>query len=363
MKAIFLFLAGLAIAGCSNSNSDTRMVLVSAPDFFRYEATAAFATKDQWVRPTDCRKNIEEAICLVDAPKKGEDQLSRKCLGGESKYIPKIQEIYDGMDSMNQNMFCSLRRIFIEKEFYATAYASSVYLPKDDGSYEKGPGAFIGIRKSVLDKSFEFTDWLSWKEQLNFTANAPELTVKLPYPTFSSPKAINSLQYVLTHEFGHLFDFSNNVNQEMLKDPECMKRVKTEEDYYKECEPYFEKTSWGSFSWVHSGQVKPESDFELRDQVCFYGCSTYMDYKKDSETLYKGLQTSGFVSLYSLMSPYEDFAEAFAVKWMLEVDKSNLIIHASDKFEFDYAQVFAAKKFENKRKYLDTFYSQKVNYP
>lgn len=60
-------------------------------------------------------------------------------------------------------MFCSLNYIFIEKEFFGTAYASP--LKDSNGNII---GAMMGIRQSVLDENLNLETWASWKEQLSF---------------------------------------------------------------------------------------------------------------------------------------------------------------------------------------------------
>jgi len=158
---------------------------------------------------TDCRAHIESVMCLVDPPenKSEEPGSDRPCLPGGQAYAKYFEALYDNYPSALQKMFCSLRHIYIEKDFFGTAYAGLV---KDEAG--RPIGAKMGIRKSVLDENLNLGLWASWKEQLSFggVTDSYTLTPNLPSIQTASDGNLNDfLYFVVAHEFGHIFDFIN----------------------------------------------------------------------------------------------------------------------------------------------------------
>ena len=173
-------------------------------------------------------------------------------------------------------MFCSLRKIYLENHFFATAYASSAYELDADHHMTILPGAIIGIRKSALDLDPEFSVWATWKDQLNFTSIAKDLESPLEYPRFTvSDQNPWFLRYVITHEFGHLFDFANHLDQITPLDESC-DQIQDPDEFAKKCPYQFIENTWGALAWNNFRQVKPEFDFYNRSLLCFYSCKNHM---------------------------------------------------------------------------------------
>lgn len=356
-----LFVSGVLLSACSpRPVADTVESIGGSADFFKI-TTSQFT--ESWVRPTDCRANIAKVLCEVEPAEGWGSTLSRPCLGGEEQYIPYFEAIYDDLDGINQEMFCSLRRIFIERTFWATGYASQVYQRKEDGSVELLPGAVMGVRRSLLQVAPDFANWLSWKEQKNFVENDVEFKVPLKYPVYSTPKIdVSLLQYVIVHEFGHMLDFANKINNVKIVDESCMDRVETDEDFERECQVSVAPESWGAFSWQRHRQVLPHKNFPGRDKLCFYDCQSYMSSAEMLE-FYDGLRQSDFISSYGASNMMDDFAEAWAVRWMIERKDADLLLHADESSIVDTRVLYNSEKFREKREYMENFSKGEVLYP
>jgi hypothetical protein len=258
-------------------------------------------------RPSDCRAHIKEALCVV-APNHEPGEMPdntkpRPCLGGEEKYLTVFEELYDNHPPELQKMFCSLRKIHIEQQFFGTAYANIIW--KDEAK-RIPDGAIMGIRQSVLDEKLNLSRWTSWKEQLSFGGVKDSYTVKddLPKIDASGKKGVNDfLFFVITHEFGHFFDFANGLNKLI----NCQDVKGSDE---KVCE--FTTDSWAAMSWDKTKAIKPEVDFEHRTELCFYWCNEDIIEKDQIEATYSGLDGSPFISTYSTTNHGDDFAETIA---------------------------------------------------
>ncbi|HEY1079966.1 MAG TPA: hypothetical protein VGE46_07705 [Bdellovibrio sp.] len=356
-------LASTLLAACSEKKSDTTIEFIGgSPDAFAITVAAA-PPADEWIRPTDCRANIAQIICEVEPEQSWGNPLDRVCLGGEQKYQKAFEDIYDALDPLNQKMFCSLRRIFVEKEFYATGYASLVRFRKD-GKVAVLPGAIMGVRKSVLQANPSLPLWASWKEQLNFVAIPQEFTTPLEYPRFDGQKPPSLLLDIVVHEFGHMLDFANSINEESFGVADCLKEdIKSEDEYFEKCKPYARPGTWTDISWKDGRTAKPEKDFAGRNKLCFYNCVNRMDLQTEMVPFYQGLAQSDFVTSYAASNYMDDFAEAWAVRWMVETLQGDLSIKASPTVEVQMKDIYESAKFKVKRDYMDTFVQGEIKYP
>ena len=211
---------------------------------------------------TPCRDRIKTIMCLVNPGNPMTDTSPRECQAGGELYAPYFEALYDAYPPILQKMFCSLQVINIEKSFFGTAYAGLI--ENKDG---KILGAHMGIRKSVLDENLNLQTWASWKDQLSFggISDSYSLTPGLPTIETISPQLGISdfLYFVVAHEFGHILDFSNNLNKMV----NC-----TNETFHQENHPecLMEPSSWGGISWISDERTNLNNDFNHRKDLCFY---------------------------------------------------------------------------------------------
>jgi len=334
--------------------ADTHAADTHAADTHAADTHAADIHAADIRRATEsCRDNIAKVICRVDPAQKDQDIMTRVCLTGGEKYAEPFERLYDNYPPALQKMFCSLKRIFIEREFFGTAYAGLI---KRGG--EKQEGAMIGIRQSVLDENLALGAWASWKEQLSFGGPTDAYKPRPDLPIIQAKahaKANDFLYFVIAHEFGHLFDFANDLN----KTRNCRKDSGDDET----CE--MTEDSWGGISWLTNKSPKPENEFDLRSSLCFYWCNGLPLPATAVPAVYEGLNKTSFISLYATTQPWDDFADTLAydlsfrkigLRYKIETVPGGAVYDIGDKLR---SPLFAAK-FAYIRKFLTR---QDIVYP
>ena len=315
-------------------------------DFFTLRTNSFSNTVGFFFRTetTTCREQIKKAICLVDPMKDDENFKTRRCLDGGQSYASYFESLYDNYPPALQKMFCSLNRIFIERQFGGTAYASTI-----DDDQGNSNGAIIGIRKSALDESLSLSTWSSWKEQLSFGGITDSYTVTPDLPqviTSSTSRTNDFLYFVITHEFGHLFDFANELN----KQTNC---PDSEEDELPECN--MAVGSFGEISWKTNQQIKSESDFINSKGLCFYSCEGKTLNKADVPDLYNSLYRSNFISTYSASNPWDDFAESLAYYMIDKNLNAQYILDTKQVQHYDSISKLSDPVFNAKLKFIEDF--------
>lgn len=293
----------------------------------------------------DCRAQIAKAVCLVEPAAKGQAPEARPCLDGGSAYADPVEDLYDHYPPALQKMFCSVKFIFIEKDFFGTAYAGQI---KDsDGKIN---GAMIGIRKSLLDQPPDLATWATWKEQLSFGGvyDSYTLTPDLPQVLTQSQIQTNDfLYFVITHEFGHLLDFANDVN----KTKSCAEAENSQD--HGECE--MDEQGWGAFSWITDRKPKLENEFPHRSELCFYWCEGKPLLKNDVPQVYADMDQTSFISIYATTQPWDDFADSVAYFTMSKNLKLNYLISTKQGKTYDIVARLKSPRFSKKYAYLEKF--------
>ncbi len=341
MKFFLIFLFSLSL------QAETRWI---TDDFF--VSVAPHDSEGVREIPKDCRAHIKKAVCLVSSNPNEMDCNDRKCLPGSENYAIHFERLYDAYPEALKKMFCHLDNIFIENNFFGTAYAGSASDPSG-----KITRVCIGIRKSVIDANLNLEQWASWKEQLSFGGEKESysLTPGLPYIQSKTEKPVNDfLYFVIAHEFGHQFDFANQLNE--YKDPKCIENEKAE------CE--LVPGSYGSLSWLTDKTVKPEFEFPHRKDLCFYDCKGKKIPSAGQGPLYEALHTrTPFLSTYSVTEPWDDFADSVAYIVAHKQLKSNYDLYADGKQYSTMAKI-SAPIFKPKYDYITRFLARKdIKYP
>lgn len=276
-----------------------------SPDFFIETDTplSARVFSEQTPTPTSllqCRQSIRPKMCLVDPQPEGESG-PRPCLAGGDAYAPQLEAIFDAYPAALQRIFCSLNRIYVEKDFVGTAYAGS-------GTYAPGKyGAIMGIRQSVLDERLTLAHWASWKEQLAFGANPKSFELLEGKPTVTAslknPLVHDFLYFVIAHEFGHILDFANAANRF-----ECEGEHMVNQPLYN-CVP---TGPWSKLSWTDTEVPAEGKNYTYRDDFCFYWCNGQFPGLAHMGDMYRNLWNTTFLSSYASKNAYDDLAETMA---------------------------------------------------
>lgn len=290
----------------------------------------------------DCRATIAVKTCLVD-PRTGSNDQNRTCLDGSRGYAKPLEDVYDHLPPAFQKMFCSIRTIYIEKQYGATAYA---------GSTSKGP--IIGIRQSVLDEGMQFARWASWKEQLAFGGVKDSYTPVETLPFYVTPPLaeVNTFLYqLLVHEFGHQFDFANGLN---AFQPGC--------EEGQECGA--KQGSWSALSWATNSRPLPENDFVNRDKFCFYSCGTNTSPLTIVPALYSDLYNSAFINAYAATGPWDDFADSMAYYAISTYLHTSIQLDTAQGQVYDLTGKLYTERFAKKLKYIEDFLARTdIRYP
>ena len=271
----------------------------------------------------DCRAHITKVVCYVE----GQSGWSRPCLPDSKKYVPVFEALHDRLPPMLQKMFCSLEKLYVEKELESTAYAL------------RGRPV-IGIRASLIDEKLSLTKWATWKEQLNYGGKKDSYATREELPTYTSDTDVtyeDMVFSIIVHEFGHLFDFANDVND-------------TEGFSGK-----LKAGTYGAIGWETMYKPKAGNDFANRTKLCFYRCGSTLP-ASTVPAIYGELHDkTNFLNTYTARNPYEDFADTFSFYYFFKLTKHDYKLDTKQGKVYDMREALASDALAAKVKYLEAF--------
>ena len=314
-----------------------------------------FSTPDSIEELVDCRAKIRSIMCLVEPAEEGQDSEMRLCQTGGENYAHFFETLFDFFPPVLRQMFCSLDKIFIEKKFIGTAYAGILKDPSGNVT-----GGVMGIRKSVLDEGLDLATWASWKEQLSYGGVTDSYTPLSHLPmieTSSEMTKVNDfLYFVVAHEFGHILDFTNEIN----KTKNCPDLLG--EQVPPECD--MDENSWGGIGWATDRRPKTENDFFNRSFLCFYWCNGNSIASENVPRLYSDLFKTDFISTYATTQPWDDFADSFAYFLMNKNLNTTYLIHTNQGTSYDIMAKLRSPVWNKKFQFLTHFFNRTdVIYP
>lgn len=330
---------------------------IGPQDFFILKQNTPIKSKIKTKATTiDCRVNISKTICLAEPATTGQQPMDRLCLDGGDSYSVYFEKIYDNYPPSLQKMFCSVKRIFIEKSFPGTAYAGAIY-----NSQGQPTGAVMGIRQSVLDQNLDLQTWASWKEQLSFggTTNSFAPADNLPRVETSSASNVSEfLYFVIAHEFGHIFDFANGLN----RTSDCT--TPNPKPGTGDCA--LAPGTWGALSWERTTKPLAQNDFSNRTGLCFYNCTHPLSAENVSQ-VYTDLSQTNFISTYATTQPWDDFADSLAYYLISQNLNASYIIDTrqpNTPHVFDVMTKLHSDLFAEKYQYIQRFLNRTdIYYP
>jgi hypothetical protein len=263
-----------------------------------------------WTVPQDCRANIRAAVCRVAPLTKEQENnpaFERPCLGGEGTYAAELEKVHDELPPKLQKMFCHLRRIYVEEDFYATGYASrfaEVFRDGEGKERVRFNGNVLGLsRQKVFETRYGLSEWINRKEQTLFGRKMEEPLLPAVIPQlemdYAGVKARPMLIDVVVHEFGHMLDSAQRFNSyEISGDLEAAPRL---------------SGLWASVSWNPDGSIRAEDRYFGDRRPCYYGCEgdKLWPLEKAAEIYREFIRAASFVSIYASVDTHEDFAESF----------------------------------------------------
>jgi uncharacterized protein YjgD (DUF1641 family) len=220
-----------------------------------------FLPRAQSSEKSDCREKLAEQVCLVEPPKIEKDRYrsDRSCeVGADTNvFLRELQSAYDSYPPFVREQMCSLKKIYLEKEFFGDAWSDT---------------GIIGINKKLSDADQDAGKKLgAFNEQ---TFGVENMNAQ-PFLLITITPSLSSVTHTLLHELAHTFDYRYD----------------------------FQKKGWDKLS---------EADFPLKSKICLNHCQGQFIPTSEAPELYRELREQGFVSQLAAVSAMEDFAETFA---------------------------------------------------
>ena len=274
-----------------------------------------------------CRALIPQIICEVEPPAHETDRYKdgRACLKGDiSGYQEKVLATFDALPDFLQKRFCKLNKIYIEKDFFGSAWSGAVD--------ESNPTRFlIGLRRSDFDANLDVGQYRTWFEQQSFGGKTDfSINSKLPIVHVIG-KVVSSTTFTLLHELGHTLDYEFKYTIS-----------KNEAGFSK---------SWTHLSWRDIQLISRTSDFEQRKNICLNRChGRYLDADRAGE-FYQNLFSHGFLSQLAATNAMEDFADSFAFYVARKYMGLEFTVEANG-WHFNISETMSGLPFGEKMQYL-----------
>jgi hypothetical protein len=263
-----------------------------------------------------CEEHISKAVCHVKSL-----SSNAECLEVQGEVFENLRAVYQRLAPPLQTMLCKVPVIFVADEM--TSLAMSGFAAHD--SDPSKPKPFMAFSTSLVVENLPADTVFGWKEQKIFGVQSPRYEVqnKGPRVSIRSISPIVTLQYVVTHELAHLFDFLNTANNFKCENSEgfdCNKRPSTAEEYQEFLKHQVPvDDSWSSLSWKTGLEPNEKNNFPLQSKLCFYSCKDNLK-MSDMETFYLQLDPTNFVTSYAASNPLDDFAESVTFYFMTQAD-------------------------------------------
>jgi hypothetical protein len=299
------------------------------PEYFFDKCQIHFIKVTHLVRYT---RGVEEPRVLAD-------QSALK------NYIPRFLKVYRQLPPAMQKMFCHLREVRIaDGERSDSANMQGIF-----DNVGQLHSAHIEFDRNMLDRHLSLQEWATWKEQLSFGGirHLHKALSWLPQiDTNIEQKTEGLLFYLLAHEFGHIFDYANKVNE------------------FHNGHPYSE---WSQLSWVREKGVKLSSTFPFIEKFCFYWCKEGAHIPTSQiRNAYNGLLNSNFISSYATTTPLDDWAETVSYWALNNIPGIFYSVDFKDEdkvYTYDVIKKFNSESFSAKKKYVTGFFNGNIKYP
>ncbi|MBO9667956.1 MAG: hypothetical protein J7501_14230 [Bdellovibrio sp.] len=315
MKSIYLILLALLLSPATQAHIPKNPQNVSwgtylAPDFVIGTPPALKNSRISVAAAEggNCKARIAQIVCSIP-------DLSgwKKCGEKNQAAIEKLEYIYDILQKPMKKVFCTISTILVVDKMESLAMAG--IMPGDQ--------SFMALSRDFTERNLDPEAVFGWKEQKVFGANLPryEVSKEGPQVWTKSNSPLQTLQFVVTHEFAHILDFANSANRfTCAPGKDCKGDPKTPEEFFERQKNLIpEMDSWGAFSWKNGLEPNDKNKYPLWDRLCFYDCDSVERLQlSEMHDFYSQLDRTNFVSTYASVNPYEDFAESTAFYFMTD---------------------------------------------
>ena len=280
------------------------------------------ARAEDGFQQSPCGGTLAAKVCLVDPPtrsQRGIGDLRRPCLPGSRRYVSTFLRIYTFYPKRLRKEMCRLKRIFVEKSFWASGYA-------DPG------GPSVAIRQEILDQNLTLSQWATWKEQLSFkgSKNAYRSAPGLPFVSAALPLPVSGAAYfIVTHELAHLMDRDIGASK-------------------------VEPGSFASLSWRAKDEIDAGALTADWPRPCFYLCRRGKLKPARVPELYDTLSRGAFASLYATRNPTEDFADTMTFHVLARHPGFRYRVHYGDGRVWDIRRHLDSDALQQKRAFIES---------
>jgi len=205
---------------------------------------------------------------------------------------------------------------------------------------------FVVLDMSVLAKQTA-NAWATWKENTPFKAQ-PGIRLVAEIERKQQNNRKNAIQYILLHEFGHVLSINEKFHPSWKLDA---REITSSAEY-----PWF-GSSWDVSPEDNRFVTHYDRDFPQRKDVVYYlGAKLPAD---QMIAAYDNLEQTNFATLYSVTTPADDFAEAFAsyVHTVLMNKPFEIRIYRDDKLAKLYQSCWTAKRCLQKRRMIERLFN------
>ena len=204
-------------------------------------------------------------------------------------------------------------------------------------------GAFLGIAVALDVDAVagrNANEWASWRENMPFKPAAFRVAVRIANGDEDNRK--NAIQFLLLHEIGHVLAAGRGLVPDWWLPQD---QLGSSADYA------FLPISW-QLAADGSSMPLPHNDFPLRARLNYYG-EAHLS-ADDIMPAYRALLQTDFFTMYSALSPEEDFSEAFALYVHTELMQKPYFvrIYENNRLLLQYATQWDEERFAPKRQLL-----------
>ena len=232
-----------------------------------------------------------------------------------------------------------LAGIYLVENLGGTGFTDVVY--DRDGN---PAGGYVVLDAGALSSRVA-NAWATWKENTPFAARTGfRLAAEIESPRNNNRR--NAIQYILLHELAHVISIGEKFHPPWSLEP---KDVQSAESYL------FFLLSWAIDRADNRYVTLFDAAFPQRKDVVYYFGAKLA--AREMSATYDSLERTNFATLYSVVRPGDDFAEAFAsyVHTVLMKRPFAIKIYRGGKLVKLYDSCWAAPRCAEKRKLLENF--------
>lgn len=265
------------------------------------------------------REKVLAAITTVDS--------TQRLTGSVSPDAERLMRIYDGFPPVMQKLMASVERIEISTGMRSAAEM----LPTSGGGFS------LRFNRALMDADLDATEFLSWREQLNFSdadlmpKSGPEqLHSRFPQVTLQPGQgSTDYLEYLLIHELGHVLFHRHQLG-----------------------------TQWRALS--SGGPAAASSDFKNREALRYYDTARQPLPESERVATYEAFAHSSFGTPYASQDEDEDFADAVLLRALALWRGGKMTLTTAPDKVIDLRARFDGPDFAAKRELVDAAFAREL---